>query len=502
VTVTLVPSDGLSGVAETWYRGNGGALQSGTSIVLQTEGVHTLTFWSVDELAMADVEASRRAATLLAHRLKLLGGPALAILQPAAVLGKELDPDLLADLLGRSHTDLLEFLGEARRRHLVWSHDGRWAFVHDKIRQAVLEAIPPDERRRLHLAAARHLEEHHRERTFEIAYHFDAAGQSERASPYALVAAEQARAQHALDVAQQQYEIAERGTGAGDVETSRRITEGLGDVLMLRGSYEEAEARLEAARGLCPDRICEAKLAVKLGDLAFKRGDLGRAREELERGIRVLGRFSPKRSLSFLLAALFEVAVQVAHTLMPRLFCGRRSPEGAEAEFIAIRLYSRLAHVYWFAEGTPPTLWAHLREMNLAERYPPSPELAQAYSEHAPAASLIPYYRRGARYGQRSLEIRRTLGDLWGQGQSLSFLGILAYASSRFDECFDHCQVAARLLARTGDRWEQSTALQHVALALYRMGDLRGAVDVAEQEYRGGYDIRDAQSRSVGLPPV
>ncbi len=38
---------------------------------------------------------------------------------------------------------------------------------------------------------------------------------------------------------------------------------------------------------------------------------------------------------------------------------------------IAIRIYSRLAYAYWFKRGAVPTLWAHLREMNLAERYGP-----------------------------------------------------------------------------------------------------------------------------------
>ncbi|TMQ31201.1 MAG: hypothetical protein E6K70_23045, partial [Planctomycetota bacterium] len=75
--------------------------------------------------------------------------------------------------------------------------------------------------------------------------------------------------------------------------------------------------------------------------------------------------------------------------------------------------------------------------MNLAERYPPTPELAQAYSEHAPAMSLIPYFRRGIAYAQKSLAIRKELGDLWGQGQSLHFYGVVLYASSRFHECIE-----------------------------------------------------------------
>lgn len=47
-TVTLSASDASSVVVATYYTVNGGAQQSGNSVVLQTEGVHTLKYWSVD----------------------------------------------------------------------------------------------------------------------------------------------------------------------------------------------------------------------------------------------------------------------------------------------------------------------------------------------------------------------------------------------------------------------------------------------------------------------
>jgi two-component system sensor kinase len=61
--------------------------------------------------------------------------------------------------------------------------------------------------------------------------------------------------------------------------------------------------------------------------------------------------------------------------MAPRLFLARRSLQGAERELLTIRLYSRLAYVYWFSAGKIPCAWAHLRGMNLAERYPPGAEL-------------------------------------------------------------------------------------------------------------------------------
>jgi hypothetical protein len=47
-TVTLEPHDGMSGVAETRYRIDGGAVRTGTSVAIDGEGRHTLEYWSVD----------------------------------------------------------------------------------------------------------------------------------------------------------------------------------------------------------------------------------------------------------------------------------------------------------------------------------------------------------------------------------------------------------------------------------------------------------------------
>ncbi|HET9655133.1 MAG TPA: PxKF domain-containing protein [Kineosporiaceae bacterium] len=49
VTIGLTPSDALSGVHATYYTVDGGPQQTGTSIPLGSEGIHQLTFWSVDK---------------------------------------------------------------------------------------------------------------------------------------------------------------------------------------------------------------------------------------------------------------------------------------------------------------------------------------------------------------------------------------------------------------------------------------------------------------------
>jgi two-component system sensor kinase len=461
--------------------------------------VREATGWRTNQAALADAHASQRAAAFLARRIGLLPEAARGLLSAGAVLGKEFDPEFAGELAGQQPAEAFAALEDARRRHIVWIRSGRCAFVHDKLRETVLEALAPEERRRLHRSAAEGFEQRDPGRSFDLAFHFDAAGEPERALPYALAAAGRARAQHALQAAQQQYEIAERGVPGASFATRLAIAEGLGDVLLLRGLYDSAEAKYATARGLAGDRVSTARVQGKLGELLVKRGDVNAASEEREGALRSLGHRGPTRGVGFALAAVKELLVQILHTLLPRMFLARRSRAEADDTLVAVRLLSRTTHAYWFARGSLPTLWAHLRELNLAERYPPSPELAQAYSEHAPVMTLIPMFGRGLRYGERSLAIRRELGDTWGQGQSLNFIGAVLYSASRFEECIARCREAVRLLERTGDRWEVNLAKWHIAFSLYRLGDLRGAAETARSVHQSGTEIGDAQARGIAL---
>ncbi|MEA2843109.1 MAG: hypothetical protein QOJ69_780, partial [Actinomycetota bacterium] len=457
--------------------------------------------WEVDRERLADVQTSRRAALFLLRRLELLAPDTLDLLSVGAVLGKEFDVGVAVELCGEEPAVAAAGLVEAGQRRIVWVDEqaGRARFLHDKLREALLSRLDSDRRRQLHLLAAVRIEAIDPDRVFELAYHFDAAGSGLRALPYAERAAESARAQHSLDVAVAHYRMAQRSIPAGDAGAHARIAEGLGDVLTLGGSYDEATDQLERALSTASSDFQRATLEGKLGDVAFRRGDQRSARDHLERAVRQLGGRLPTGGLALVAALAVEVLVQVAHSLLPRLFLARRSPDGAERDFLAIRLYSRLAYVYWFSAGKVPCAWAHLREMNLAERYPPSAELAQAYSEHAPVMTMAPWFGRGIAYAGRSLAIRTDLGDLWGQGQSLNFYGVALYAASRYREAIDKLQEAVRLLDQTGDRWEVDTARWNIAFCHYRLGELAEAVAVAETVHDDAIAIGDDTAAGISV---
>jgi two-component system sensor kinase len=459
--------------------------------------------WQVEPVALAGVQASRHSAAFLARRMELLPAEALNLLCAGAVLGKEFDLAFAAELAGQDLPTAEKTVDEARRRHIVWvdAGEGLCAFLHDKLRRTLLDRLPDGARKDLHLRAALRLEAHPAPPIdhFSLAYHFDAAGDSRKALPHALAAAEQARAQNSLEIAAQQYRIAERGAAREEEKTRYRIAEGLGDILMLQGRYDEAEVQFTQAGRLAHDLVVRARVQGKRGELAHKRGDLETAIHCLEEGLRLLGKRVPHWPITILLLCIWEIFIQVLHSYLPGLFLGRRKREGAQAELLAIRLYSRLTYAYWFVRGKTAVLWSGFRELNLAERYPPTPELAQAYSEHAPGSTLLSLFGRGIRCAEKSLVIRKALGDLWGQGQSLHFYGVVLYAAGRFEECIEKCREAVRLLRRTGDYWEVNIARYQIAASLYRLGDLRGALEEARGIHQAGLELGDAQASGISL---
>ena len=150
-------------------------------------------------------------------------------------------------------------------------------------------------RRELHHRVAHYLQREDAGRIFDLAYHFDAAGDHEAALPYALQAAEQARAQHALEIAEKQYRIAQRGADSAERSTRYEIAEGLGDVLMLRGRYSEAEELFQTALELAEGTFAEAQIRGKLGELDFKRGDMASAAVAYRRGLAAVGKTHPAK---------------------------------------------------------------------------------------------------------------------------------------------------------------------------------------------------------------
>jgi serine/threonine protein kinase/predicted ATPase len=358
---------------------------------------------------------------------------------------------------------------------------------HDRIRDAVQEQLGDEEHRAWHLRLVDALQaegyiDHER-----IGKHLEAAGRRAEAVPRYLQAAAAATTTLAFDRAAELYR---RALAPGLLPTAEevRVRSEYADVLMRQSRFDEASSELGRCRTKMSPGEDRARIFHRLGEVELSRGDVQAAIDAFEHALADLGHPVPEGRRALWLNNLREVVVQVGHTWFP----ARQPPRPArEAERLAMRIYSRLTYAYYFNRGSLQVFWPHLRELNSAERHPPTPELGRAYAGHGMMLAVLPWFRRGLTYVDRGLAIQRRLGDRWGEAQAMHQQGVVLYGASRFAEAARVSADAAERLEAMGDAAEAHDALLHVARAKLRLGHVAEATALARRVHEEALDSGD-----------
>ncbi|GAA0810252.1 diguanylate cyclase [Spirilliplanes yamanashiensis] len=107
--------------------------------------------WVVDVADLDSLRLPADAAELVLRRVDALDGAGRRLLGIAALAGARFTPALLAEVAGLDRRRTLDALADAAWHGLVEPRDGgAWAFLHDRIREALAGQFGPAERRGLH----------------------------------------------------------------------------------------------------------------------------------------------------------------------------------------------------------------------------------------------------------------------------------------------------------------------------------------------------------------
>lgn len=220
---------------------------------------------------------------LVMRRLGHLPAHTVRGLATLAAAGRDVEPLLARRILGDAADDVVDaglsegYLERGR---------GGVRFAHALMRRALLDSLPPGDRRRVHRTVGDAMESiggAGLDRLAALAHHFAEAGAdgSGRAFRYARAAGDHARRVGAFADASEHYETA-LATGVGDEKERSEVLVGLGDSLIRAG-------RLEEGRRVCRDAwdlARSAGLPRVMADaaLAFSRfGEGGVVNEEVVR---------------------------------------------------------------------------------------------------------------------------------------------------------------------------------------------------------------------------
>src|SRR5207249_170260 len=214
--------------------------------------------------------------------------PERSLLSTAAIIGRQFDFSLLLEAAGADPDDATAGLEELVRRRLLKVVDSRFAFAHERLREAVQAQLLPPRRAVLHAAVGRAIEACYgrdlsRDYT-DLAVHFSAGEVWDKALTYCRLAGVQAmeRAAHreavswfkqTLDVLARLPETREMLETAIDV---RLMLSAERQLIGERQSFESHEIAAEIARRLHDERR-ETRVLNFLSYKLMTHGELGRA---------------------------------------------------------------------------------------------------------------------------------------------------------------------------------------------------------------------------------
>ncbi len=218
-----------------------------------------------------------RVRQVLEARLAQLGADARAVIELAAVVGRDFSYNVLARASNLSEDVLVGCLDECWRRRVIRERgEEDYDFSHDKLREVAYAGLSRTRRRWLHGRVAEALEAMHAgDLDFAagmVAGHYEAAGRPGQAIDFYQRAAAAARAvyAHADALAALQRAIGllpALPDGAARVEQAARLHETLGDVQFWLAQAEQARSAYAAALDAAPQAgvIDQARLRRKIG---------------------------------------------------------------------------------------------------------------------------------------------------------------------------------------------------------------------------------------------
>ncbi|AUX45895.1 hypothetical protein SOCE26_073950 [Sorangium cellulosum] len=233
---------------------------------LQRDHVGSFSFKGRGAAALASLQIPDTLDELLGRRLDLLEAEARELAAWAAVLGQELDDELL--FAGpRGQDAATDAVAELRaRRILEETETGQLRFVHDKLREKVYSRLDPGARAELHRRAGEALEARGAEAPV-LAHHFAGAGLHGKAGAHFARAAQRAAEVYANRDAVRFYRLTidALSTAGAAPAALADLHEGLGDVLGLVGRQAEARDAYGAALDAATSRVDHARLHRKVG---------------------------------------------------------------------------------------------------------------------------------------------------------------------------------------------------------------------------------------------
>jgi tetratricopeptide (TPR) repeat protein len=378
------------------------------------------------------------------HRLARLEPEARALLELAALVGREVDYELL-EVIEPGH-DLDRWLEACGSVAILEPTIEGWRFAHDKIREHLIETLDPAKKARLHARVAEGLE------------------RTGRSDPSAIRA------------------LAQHHRAAGNVEAEAVHVGPAGASALAVGAHAEAvellERALELGHGSPADRASWLRM---LGEARYVRGDHAGAVRALRESVGSVVSALPSRRARLGLRAGLETARQLRHLL----FRARPSVEASRRAALreASSAAGRLANLATYRGDALEVISATLVSANLADKAGWTNVYGLAVMGYS--AAYLGAVSVAERYFRRSREAAERRKDPMGLVEVIQMECVLLAGTGAFpqaDALLETCESAAR---RAGYGLGEALTLGFRASLEGLKGRVRFALELVDRALEG-----------------
>jgi tetratricopeptide (TPR) repeat protein len=391
--------------------------------------------------------AARGVQEVVQRRLARVPQDAHPLLRVAAILGRQLDLDLLHSI--EPDADLGSWLATLVDAAVLEVHDGGWRFAHDRLREGVLDEIAEDVRPGLHRRAAEAIEAVYPGRVDQVAalaHHWMNAEDTQNAIDYLEKAGQQALQSYANEVA----------------------TAFFGQAL-----------ELDDKGGLRMDKVRRGRCELRLGEAYVNQSKYVEGRQHLTEGLALLGRPVPSGKVQLVIHTLGQLLQQILHRLWPKHYVGRLA-DRKEVQRDISRAYERLAEVYTYANEMLLGSYTVLSMLNSAETAGPCLELARGHVEVAVMMGFVSLHRLAKAYIRRALDVAQNVKDLSAQGYTALYAGFYYAGVGDWARTEELWNTASEIFERLGDHRSWESTVGNRAQIGYFQGRFAEGLELAD----------------------
>ncbi len=479
---------------------------------------------------------------LLQRRFDIqLSNDAQKIASLGSIIGEKIPFELLERCSEKTELKLLDLIDELITKE-IWEErpeNESFIFSHKLLRNVIYDNISTMKRKRLHEIIAENMEKLYQEQIkdyhSDIGYHYQNAGNNQKAIEHLLKAGKEAERVYAHENAINLYKTALDLSGgqkrlkilkkigivykfigeyseavdcfnnlideAEDVKLQQKTLGELGETYTKQGKYQESLQAIERGLSLRDEEdVSKCDLLHAKGWVHFRKGDYKKARDIFKEERNVAESLGNEKAIAQALHNLGTVALQEgkydrAEKLMKEVVEVR---EDMDDKIGLGKSLNNLGNIHYLKGDFDKAQKNHERSLEIRKEIDDQSGIASSLNNLALIFVAQGKLDEALQYHKKSLHIKEKVGDKSGIAESLNNLGIIYENKGNLEKALDFFERGMDIEKKIGDKDDIATSLNNIGNIYYKKGEIHDAL----KKYKESLEINENIGNKLGsIPP-